>query len=247
MKQRIFFFLLLAVLLAGIIWWWTARRQMTKILTDARTALELVQESGMTGFDGQSLANRETALQPGEKNGGNPLEEAAGLAIQGVKLFQGDKGLELWRLRASWAHLSQEGDVINVDSPHVVYALGDKGLPPAGEGTDVPSAGSAADAAETVQNPDLLDVTAQKGRLAERQRYLSLWGNVVITRASDKISGPRMEYDSLTRIMTFPDGATLESKRGCGTAKILQWDLEKNEITCPEGIEILLIPQPEAG
>lgn len=40
---------------------------------------------------------------------GNPLEEAAGLAIKGINLFQGDKGIELWRLKASWAHLHAGG------------------------------------------------------------------------------------------------------------------------------------------
>ncbi len=239
---------LLAVLLTGMIWWWAINRQMPKIPADARMALELVQKSGISSFEGQNITDQEMALQnSGKKNSASPLEEAVGLAIQGVKLFQGEKGLELWRLKASWAHLSQEGDVINVDSPHVVYALGDKGLPTIStEKAPVP-AGSASEAARMADNPDVLDVTAQKGRLTERQRYLSLWGNVVITRFSDKVSGPRMEYDSLTRIMTFPDGATLESKRGYGTAKILQWDLEKNEITCPEGVEIFLIPQPAAG
>ena len=48
-----------------------------------------------------------------------------GLAIKGINLFQGNKGLELWRLKASWAHMSQNGDTIDVDKPVVRYALGE--------------------------------------------------------------------------------------------------------------------------
>lgn len=108
------------------------------------------------------------------------------MAIKGINLFQGNKGLELWRLKASWAHMSQNGDTIDVDKPVVRYALGE---------------GSASN-----PDDDVLDVQAQLGRITDNQRFLTLWDDVVITRYDDVITSSRMNYDANKRLMTFPEG-----------------------------------------
>lgn len=153
----------------------------------------------------------------------NPLEEVAGLAIKGIDLFQGDNGIELWRLKASWAHLNQDGDTINVDSPHVRYALGDH------------STGNPED--------DILEVEGRKGRITDNQRFLSLWDDVVVTRFDDRLTGPLMNYNATTRIMSFPAGAKLESPRASGTAGVFTWDLAQNELQGTEGVVVVLKPR----
>ncbi len=253
MKRRILLVALVAALAAGV-WWQTTGRSRDRASL-ARDVAKLAGVSGVTSFDGKKALSSMSPASDTE-NAGNPLEQAVGLAIQGIRLFQGDKGLELWRLNATWAHLSQDGEVINVDSPHVVYALGDTGLPPSRPGTpgidakddatDAPASPLSAQGEQAASPPeaDVLDVIAQKGRITDHQQRLTLWGDVVITRFGDTITGPRLEYDSATRMMTFPEGAELESARGSGTAAILHWDLANNEITGLNGVEVILKPRP---
>lgn len=159
----------------------------------------------------------------------NPLEQVVGLVLQEINLFQGAKGLELWRLHATWAHLSQDGDVINVGQPHVRYALGDSGLPDEEEIKNAPQ--------------DVIDVTAKAGQITDHQRHLSLTDEVIVTRLDNTIHSQRMEYDSNTRIMLFPQGAVLENNRGSGTVSLLEWNLDKNEITATQGVEVILKPR----
>lgn len=169
---------------------------------------ELARKEGLAKLDAASTGSD------------NPLEEAAGLAIKGINLFQGDDGVELWRLKATWAHLTREGGDINVDRPVVRYALGD--------------------ASAANLDDDVLDVKALKGQITDNQRHLSLWDDVVITRYDDTITAPRMNYDTATRTMTFPEGATLESPTASGTAGVFTWDLAKNEMVGTQGVNVLL-------
>lgn len=174
------------------------------------------------------LANKKyqstsSSERPGSGALENPLQEVAGLAIKGIDLFQGDNGIELWRLKASWAHLSQDGDTINVDSPHVRYTLGDHSTNPTED--------------------DILEVEGRKGQITDNQRFLSLWDDVIVTRFDDRLTGPLMNYNATTRIMSFPAGAKLESPRASGTAGVFIWDLAKNELQGTEGVVVVLKPR----
>lgn len=240
--QRIVVFLLL-VAFAFVAWkMWSGQNLQQEVV---QKAVQIASEN--KSFDGSNIGE------------GNPLENAVGLALQGIHLFQGNKGLELWRLKANWALISQDGDVINVEKPHILYALGETGLPTEEndpdqknpnltanndqEKTEKPQ--QKAQKSEQESEPDILDVTAQKGKISEHQRFISLWGDVVVLRLGDTVKAPRMEYDSTTRIMTFPEGAYVENDRGNGTAKLLQWDLVKDEIIGQNGIEVIISPQTD--
>lgn len=148
-------------------------------------------------------------------------EDMLGLAIKGISLFQGEGGLELWRLKASWAHMTEEGGVIDVDSPVVRYTLGDPAL------------------------EDYLDVVAQKGRITDNQRHLALWGDVVVTRAEQKVTGARLDYDAATRTMVFPEGAQLDGPSASGSSRLFTWNLADNVMTGEGGVSILLKAVPE--
>ncbi|MEG2140761.1 MAG: LPS export ABC transporter periplasmic protein LptC [Bilophila sp.] len=210
-RARILLLLVVGVaLVAGV--WYTVKRPAS--LLDK--ALELASKSGITSLDGSKVQGNATSA--------NPLEEVVGLAIKNINLFQGNKGVELWRLNASWAHLSQNGDTIDVDKPVIRYALGDDSV-------------SKADS-------DVLNVKADKGRITDNQRFLSLWDNVLVTRYDDTLTGSRMNYDAPTRTMVFPEGAVLESPTASGTAKIFTWDLAKNELYGTNGVLVVLKPRP---
>ena len=179
----------------------------------------------MTRMAASQLTEDRTVFDGAKMDDGTPLDEATGLAIKGLSLFQGNEGIELWRIRASWAHLSQEGENISVDRPVGRYALGDA---------------SSAD-----PEADAIDVTADKGKITDKQRHLALWDNVIIRRMEDTITTPRIEFDAATRIMTFPQGAVIECREASGTAALLSWDLGKNEIVGSGGVSVLIKPRPE--
>ena len=141
-------------------------------------------------------------------------------------MFMSSPSLELWRLKASWAHMSQNGDTIDVDKPVVRYALGE---------------GSASN-----PDDDVLDVQAQLGKITDNQRFLTLWDDVVITRYDDVITSSRMNYDANKRLMTFPEGAALESPTASGTATFFTWDLAANEMHGSGGVLVVLKPRPDA-
>lgn len=213
-RSQMLSLIVLAALVAAGGWYVVERRGETTLLG---RVLDMANKGGLTSIDGSKLQGNATQQ--------NPLEEVAGLAIKGINLFQGNKGLELWRLKASWAHMSQNGETIDVDKPVVRYALG--------EG----SAGNPDD--------DVLDVKAEQGRITDNQRFLTLWDDVVISRFDDTITAPRMNYDANKRLMTFPEGAALESPTASGTAKLFTWDLANNEMHGSEGVLVILKPRPE--
>ena len=205
--SRILLITALVALLAG--GWYVAKRGGETTLIGR--LLDVANKGGIKSLDGAKLQGNAT-------QSGNPLEEVAGLAIKGINLFQGNKGLELWRLKASWAHMSQNGDTIDVDKPVVRYALGE---------------GSASN-----PDDDVLDVQAQLGRITDNQRFLTLWDDDVITSS-------RMNYDANKRLMTFPEGAALESPTASGTAAFFTWDLAANEMHGSGGVLVVLKPRPD--
>ena len=70
---------------------------------------------------------------------------------------------------------------------------------------------------------------------------------MVITRFDDTITAPRMNYDADKRLMTFPEGAALESPTAAGTAKLFTWDLANNVMHGSEGVLVILKPRPETS
>lgn len=183
--------------------WYAFESQKTS--SSAGTAAD---SSGVTGGEGEQVADAD-----------NAMNNALGLALQGISLFQGNKGSELWRLKATWAHLSQSGDVINVDRPVVRYLLGEPG-------TD-----------------DFLDVVSEKGQVTDNQRYLTLWGDVRLTRFDEVVTGSRLKYDAATRVMVFPEGAALDGPSASGTAMLFTWNLENNVMVGENGVEVVLKPR----
>ncbi len=163
-------------------------------------------------------------LAPGscadEKPSGTPASgDGAGISIEGIKLFNGEKGLELWRLKATWGYLSQEGDNIDLDKPSVRYAMGD------------PAAQS------------YLYVHADRGRIFEGQSKLRIWGNVLATYGKDTASSPTLTYDSNTRTMRFPDGVVLKGPSGSATMKEMAWELDVNRLTGEGDVNVVILPK----
>ena len=213
--KRLGFVLLLAGLAAG---GWFAFGKGRWPVQDAPSSTATTMQKGTTSApDGvEQKTPSAQAAAPAEASDGGIFDKTLGLALQGVSLFQGSKGSELWRLKATWAHLSQTGDVINVDMPVVRYLLGEPG------------------------SSDYLDVVSQKGRVTDNQRYLTLWGDVRLTRFDEVVAAPTLNYDAATRVMVFPEGAQLEGPTTSGTATVLTWELATNTLVGEQGVLVVL-------
>lgn len=144
------------------------------------------------------------------------LEDSLGLALKGVNLSQGENGIELWRLKASWACLSKDRESIQVDSPTVQYLLGD-GL-----------------------NNDTITVRSDKGKIVENQNTIILWKNLLIAQDNKSITGPYMVYDTKKRHIYFPDGAQFTSPQATSAAGKVSWDLKSNIISGKNGIKVTI-------
>lgn len=202
----------------GGLWWYRqGQHASVSALPASSTSTPSLQPKAETplGKAAEAIAGDENAL------GG-----AVGLALQGISLFSGEKGAELWRLKATYANLAREGSNIDVDLPVVRYTMGTPGEPGYEE--------------------DFLDVKSDKGRVTDNQRYITLWGNVDVKRYDDTITGPRLNYDSVTRIMVFPEGATMDNPEAWGEAGLFTWDLASNVMTGENGVTVVIKPQPDA-
>jgi LPS export ABC transporter protein LptC len=191
MRRRTLWALLVVVLLVGsaAAWRWQA---------GVRKALESAISGGVT----------DSAT----------LEEAVGVAMKGIELVQGEKGIELWRLKATWAQLRQSNNVIDVDSPDLVYQM-DGGRQ--------------------------LRIVAQKGEVQQQVQLVRMWDDVHATHDRHELFSSLMVYNGTSRTMYFPEGARIEGQSLSGNATRLEWDVAADVLRGSDGVSLLLMPRAD--
>ncbi len=90
---------------------------------------------------------------------------------------------------------------------------------------------------------DYLFVNALKGRVTDGQKHVRLWGNVTAVRGEEKALGPSVLYDSRTRVMVFPDGASYSGPFGTVEMKTLEWELDADRLTGSGGVTVVIFPR----
>ena len=143
----------------------------------------------------------------------------ARLDIEDFQLFNGEKGFELWRLRATFGNIIQNGDQVELETPKVRYALGKQ------------------------EDNDFLYVVADKGIVKDKQRIVELWGNVVATRDREKLFADYVHYDSSTKQMTFPKGAVIKSHAGSMSARLMTWNLADDILIAEDNVVTDIFPK----
>ncbi|HEU6438214.1 MAG TPA: LPS export ABC transporter periplasmic protein LptC [Nitratidesulfovibrio sp.] len=159
----------------------------------------------------------ETAMA-GEAPSSAALEEAVGVAMKGIELVQGEKGIELWRLKATWAQLRQSNNVIDVDSPDLVYQM-DGGRQ--------------------------LRIVAKKGEVQQQVQMVRMWDEVHATHEQHELFANLMVYNGTRRTMYFPEGARIAGQTLSGNATRLEWDVVDNVLRGSDGVSMLLTPRPD--
>lgn len=181
------------------------------------------------GTEGERLES-----QPGTEAGtnsatGNPVD----LALRNILLSQGEQGIELWRLQANWATLRQESGLVEVRDPNVRYALGD----PQGERDGKPY----------FDDDQFVTVTSRTGRVTDNNSRITLEGNVRSEYQGDVLVGPLAEFSNDSRVLLYPQGATLEGLRLNGFAHVLRWNMATNTLEGEQGVTLVWTPENAAA
>jgi hypothetical protein len=136
------------------------------------------------------------------------------LLLKGLSLVQGEKGIEFWRVKASWASMKQSDASIDMQEPNVWYTVGEE------------------------KSDDLVYAVSRYGRITDNQRVLTMWDDVVLTRMQQTITAPRMVYYADKRTLHFPEGANIDTKTESGKCSILSWSMGDNIVSGEHGVEV---------
>ncbi len=138
--------------------------------------------------------------------------QKAGLALKAITLNQGEGGLEIWRLKATWAGMeSRQGGVL-VHQPRLTYFMN--------------------------QDNTELHVSADSGDIDQDKQILRFIGNVAVDLENRFLTGSLLVYTGKDRSMTFPDGADFQGEGVSGRADHVQWLLNNRVITADGNVQV---------
>ncbi len=142
----------------------------------------------------------------------NGTEDLTALALKGINLAQGENGIELWRLKANWASVLKEGDMIEIKEPSLVYFM----------------------------QPDNeeLRVTSQQGTINQKSKDIQFIGDVLARTGNSTMRADLMRYDGAAKSMQLPDGARFFSPGVNGTAGNVVWDMFTKVISASGGVTV---------
>lgn len=155
-----------------------------------------------TEFEKTAQKAGETAKSLGLNSG--EAEEAIALAVKTISLSQGEGGFELWRLKAEWANLRRNNDVIVVEEPKLTYNMREQGK--------------------------LLFVESRTGDVDQKAQILRFIDNVRVTQENKRLTGDMLVYNGKDKTMTFPVGCTFKDADMSGSADTLVWHIDRQLI-----------------
>ena len=167
---------------------------------------------------GEFFNNEEPAASSAGVGGGENATEALGVALKDLKLTQGEKGEELWRLKATWANMLEASGYITVESPQLVYFI-----PP--------------DAKE-------LHVTSEKGDVNQKTQILRFIGKVYASQGNSTLTGDLLIYNGTARVMVFPDGGAFHGDAVSGDAAKVLWRMRDQVIEGSGGVSVVIEKTP---
>ncbi len=177
--------ILVAAVLAGVHFWPDAEQPPAQAPQDIR---------------------RPSSTGEGEKT------DSVSLALKAITLSQGEKGLEIWRLKASWAGMAQKDGLISVEKPRLVYYM-----PP--------------------DNQEL-HVDADTGDIDQKNQILRFVGHVSATLEDRSLTGGLLVYNGADKTMTFPEGASFHNPDMSGSANRVVWRMEDRVVEAEGDIQI---------
>ena len=140
-------------------------------------------------------------------------EETLDQSLKSIRLSQGEGGFEIWRLKAEWANVMQQGDKVLVESPKLTYF--DKDAP------DKP-----------------LYVSSDKGDIEQKTQILRFVNNVRIIQEDRQMEGELLVYNGTAKTNTFPNGGRFAGTGMKGEAEHIIWNINDKIITRVGSINI---------
>ncbi|WP_051257665.1 LPS export ABC transporter periplasmic protein LptC [Desulfovibrio cuneatus] len=142
----------------------------------------------------------QTAQKPQDTNTNSTSssQSAINFALESINMKQGEGGLELWRLKAHWANIRHEDNVIVVEKPKLDYAL---------SGSD---------------NKHLF-INSLKGEIDQAAQTIHFLGDVDAQYEKNTIYGPTLVYNGTAHTMSFPEPSRFVGEDMQGSADKIVW------------------------
>lgn len=160
-------------------------------------------------------------------------EECIGLAMKEIQISQGENGLEEWTLKANWATMREESNIVQFEKPEMWHRVKDKNN----------TQQSQKDNNKYLKNvKDKLIVTAERGLVYDNNEKVLLQENVKAIQAKNSIKGDVLSYDSKEQIAIFPNKATFKGESLEGSANVMSWNMQENNIYGSGRVQVLWTP-----
>lgn len=130
-------------------------------------------------------------------------EEALDLALKSITLSQGEGGIEIWRLKAEWANLRKQDNLIQVDTPRLSYFL---------------------------EDGKVMYVASDKGDVEQKKQLLRFIDHVRVTLDEKQLTGPLLIYNGEDKSMTMPQGGVFTDPGIEGSARLFVWHIDSKII-----------------
>ncbi|MDR3175840.1 MAG: LPS export ABC transporter periplasmic protein LptC [Desulfovibrio sp.] len=143
---------------------------------------------------------------------GNDEDAALNLDIKTVLLSQGEGGIELWRLKATWAKLLKHNDLIIVEAPNLTYFMKEEGK--------------------------TLLVISKTGDIEQKSRIIRFIDNVRVTQDDKLFTGDLLVYNGTQKSMLFPSGVDFSDAGINARADSLIWLIDQKFITAMGNVSV---------
>ncbi len=142
----------------------------------------------------------ETAQNPQGTNtdASSSTQSAINFALESINMRQGEGGLELWRLKAHWANIRHEDNVIVVEKPKLDYTLS------GGDGKH-------------------LFINSLKGEIDQTEQTIHFLGDVDAQYETNTVFGPTLVYNGTARTMSFTEPSKFMGEDMQGSADKIVW------------------------
>lgn len=139
-------------------------------------------------------------------------EEVAALAMKAITMTQGEQGMEIWRLKASWGNVRRKDSVMELEKPMFTYYM-----PP---------------------DNKAVTILSDKGDVEQEEQKIRFLDSVVATYEDKTLFAPEMHYVGKARDVICPRGARVVGLGYEGTANEIVWHMNDQIITAFGNIDV---------
>ena len=153
-------------------------------------------------------AAKEIAKEAGELD--VQAEVGVDLSLKGIKLSHGKEGHLHWKLTAQKAKYLQDQNQVLVESPHIIYFLGNE--------------------------DKRISVRAANGVIEQENEKARLWPEIIANYDDMRLRADELEYSGKDRMLILRGDVQLENPKMSCRAAEMSYNLKNNDITAENGV-----------